>query len=442
MVLGVQRKRYGGSRRWEHCWLYGIEYTSENSFVPSSLTSLIPTFDPAVDSVEVWAQKVQLLSKVWPADKISELTTRLILNCKGSAFQKLQIRQKDLLKNEIACVKLLVEVVGGQFGQVPLEKRYEAAEKALFRCNQRSDESNDSYLARTDVVWAELLAQDPPMAMSDLQAYVILRDSLLSSDDKKRVLIEAGAESGGNLTTKRVNAAIRMLGAGFFQDYTGAKKTRLKTYDQSAFLAEDLEEADETAFIMDEDLDDDFVETLVQQGDEDAILVSEYEGAINDTIQDDHELAVALNAYSDARRRLSERFRNRGFWPIRQSKGKGKGFNKGKGKFGGGRKSLQDRILSSRCRICGKMGHWKAECPDRAKSSSSSTLSGPTASISMTEGCHSSSCEVGQAPEDALSLEFLNLPETLLETPLDDSKLHLDVVSFLSVGEALKGIRN
>ena len=419
-----------------------VSSTSENSFVPSSLTSLIPTFDPAVDSVEVWAQKVELLSKVWPADKISELTTRLILNCKGSAFQKLQIRQKDLLKNEIACVKLLVEVVGGQFGQVPLEKRYEAAEKALFRCNQRSDESNDSYLARTDVVWAELLAQDPPMAMSDLQAYVILRGSLLSSDDKKRVLIEAGAESGGNLTTKRVNAAIRMLGAGFFQDYTGAKKTRLKTYDQSAFLAEDLEEADETAFIMDEDLDDDFVETLVQQGDEDAILVSEYEGAINDTIQDDHELAVALNAYSDARRRLSERFRNRGFWPIRQSKGKGKGFSKGKGKFGGGRKSLQDRILSSRCRICGKMGHWKAECPDRAKSSSSSTLSGPTASISMTEGCHSSSCEVGQAPEDALSLEFLNLPETLLETPLDDSKLHLDVVSFLSVGEALKGIRN
>lgn len=100
--------------------------TSDSSFVPSSLTSLIPTFDPATDQVEVWAQKVELLSKVWPSDKISELTTRLILNTKGSAFQKLQIRQKDLLKNDLACVKLLVEIVGGQFGQVPLEKRYEA----------------------------------------------------------------------------------------------------------------------------------------------------------------------------------------------------------------------------------------------------------------------------------------------------------------------------
>ena len=404
---------------------------------------MIPTFDPATDSVEVWAQKVELLSKVWPADKISELTTRLILNSKGSAFQKLQIRQKDLLKNDLASVKLLVELVGGQFGQVPLEKRYEAAEKALFRCTQRSDETNDSYLARTDVAWSEFLAQDPPtMSLSDLQAYVTLRGSLLTTEDKKRVLIEAGAETGGNLTTKKVNAAIRMLGAGFFQEYTGAKKTRLKTYDQSAFHAEDLPEGDETAFAMDDELDDDFIETLLQEGDEDAILVSEYESAINDTIQDDQELAVALNAYSDARRRLSERFRNRGFWPIRPSKGKGKGSFKGKSKFGGGRKSLQDRILSSRCRICNKMGHWKAECPERAKTSASSTSSGPTASISMTEGSQARSHDSQVAPDDALTLEFLQLPETLLETPLDDSRMQVVGVSFLSVGQALMGISN
>ena len=234
--------------------------------------------------------------------------------------------------------------------------------------------------------------------------------------------MDAGAESGGSLTTKRVSSAIRMLGAGFFQDYTGAKKTRLKTYDQSAFHAEDVDDVDETAYTIEEDFDDDFIETLVQQGDEDAILVSEYEGAINETIQDDQELAVTLNAYSDARRRLSERFRNRGFWPIKSSKGKSKGFGKNKGKFGGGRKSLQDRILSSRCRLCGKMGHWKAECPERAKSSNSSTASGPTASISMTEGSHFANPEAGST--------------------IDEPKLQLDVVSFLSVGEALMGIRN
>ena len=79
--------------------------------VSNSLTSLIPTFDPSTDSVEVWSQKVELLAKVWPSDKVTELITRLILNCRGSAFQKLQIRQQELLKNDLKCVMLLVELV-------------------------------------------------------------------------------------------------------------------------------------------------------------------------------------------------------------------------------------------------------------------------------------------------------------------------------------------
>ena len=71
-----------------------------------------------------------------------------------------------------------------------------------------------------------------------------------------------------------------MLGAGFFQDYTGAKKTRLKTYDQTAFHAEEVGDADETAYTMEEEFDEDWIDTLVQEGDEDAILITEYEGAI------------------------------------------------------------------------------------------------------------------------------------------------------------------
>ena len=407
--------------------------TAESSFAPTSLTSLIPSFDPTEDAVEVWAQKVELLSKVWPKEKIAELNTRLILSCKGSAFQKLQIHQKDLIQNDVKCVKRLVELVGGQFGRIPLERRYETAEKALFRCTQRSDETNDSYLARTDVVWSELLAQEPPLKVEDLQAYVILRGSLLSSEDKKRVLVDAGAETDGSLTMKRVSAAVRMLGAGFFQDYTGVKKTRLKTYDQQAFVTEEMiPEVDGDALLAtEEDGEEDFIEALVQDGDEDAVLVAEYEGAINDTIQGDQELAVTLNAYSDARRRLSERFRNRGFWPVR-SKGRGKGM-KGKQKSGFGKKSLQDRILSSRCRICNKVGHWKAECPDRHKSTGSgSTSSGLAANITMTEG-------VTDQPEDALHLEFMNLPEFAVDPPLDEPRKHVSCC-LLSVGEALKGI--
>ena len=51
----------------------------------------------------------------------------------------------------------LVTILGGQWGKISLEKKYETFEKAIYRCQQRNDESNDSYLARADVLWTELL---------------------------------------------------------------------------------------------------------------------------------------------------------------------------------------------------------------------------------------------------------------------------------------------
>ena len=112
--------------------------------------------------------------------------------------------------------------------------------------------------------------------------------------------------------------------------------------------------------------DDDLMETLVNEGDTDAALITEFENAASDLIQNDEELASALNSYTEARRRLSEKFRSRGFWPV-TSAGKAKGGGKGKvkGKFSKGhpssRRSLENRILSSQRRICLRYGHWKAE---------------------------------------------------------------------------------
>ena len=95
-----------------------------------------------------------------------------------------------------------------------LEQKYEHAERALYKCQQKGDESADSYLARADIMWTEL--NNRAMKLSDLQAYVTLRGSTLTAEDKKRVLIDADATDGGSLTIKRVAASIRMVGAGFF----------------------------------------------------------------------------------------------------------------------------------------------------------------------------------------------------------------------------------
>ena len=59
--------------------------------VGNSLTTLVPTFDPSKDSLKIYQQKVELVLAAWPKTKITELVMRLILNCQGSAFSKLQL---------------------------------------------------------------------------------------------------------------------------------------------------------------------------------------------------------------------------------------------------------------------------------------------------------------------------------------------------------------
>ena len=268
------------------------------STVPNQIAALVPTFDPAKDDLQVYTQKVMLLLDAWPTGKYTELTTRLILTCAGSAFMKLQLHQRELMENERKSIKRLVEILEGHWGQIGLEKKYEHAERALYKCVQKSDESTDSFLARADIMWTELNSMN--MELSDLQAYVTLRGSTLSSEGKKKVLVDADAAGSGDLSVQRVSSAIRMLGAGFFQDVTGVKRAKQKTYDQATLLAEaeddDLNDevyAAEGEGTMNED---DMVEVLMQEGDNDAVFITDFENAASELIHGDSELAAAYNS--------------------------------------------------------------------------------------------------------------------------------------------------
>ena len=333
--------------------------SQDNGPATNQLASLVPTFDPSVDQVESWGQKIELLLHAWPETRLKELATRIVLNTKGSAFQKLQLRQAEILTGTAAGIRKIVEVVGGQFGQVELERKYELVEKALYKCTQKADETADSFLARSDNAWTELLMKKVQLA--EIQAYIILRGSRLTSEDKKRVLVEAGAEAGSPLDMSRVSSAVRMLGSGFFQEYTGAKKEKgLKTYDQTAFTIEDTAEPNET-FLSNEEWEDESFEAFAAD-DEDSTLCQQFEQAILDTVQEDQELATFFTSYQAARQRLLEKSKARGFWNPKGGKGFGKKGFKGKGKSWGA-KSLAQRISESTCRKCFQKGHWKAECP-------------------------------------------------------------------------------
>ena len=107
--------------------------------------------------------------------------------------------------------------------------------------------------------------------------------------------------------------------------------------------------------------EDEMIEALLAEGDYNAIFVADFEAAASEVLQTDDDPSTAYSTYVEARRKLNEKVRARGFWPL----------GKGKSKMPKGRrpswnkKSLQQRILESKCRLCGKKGHWKSECPNR-----------------------------------------------------------------------------
>ena len=390
--------------------------TESTQNISSQLAYLVPTFDPSKDDLQVYQQKVQLVHAVWPKNKVSELITRLILNTTGSAFAKLQLHHEELCVNDEKGVKKLIELLGGHWGRLGLEKKYSDAKRALFQCNQQADESHDSYLAI--ILWTKLQSQK--LKLEDLQAYITLRGALLTSDDKKRVILESDSSLEGRLTVPRVQEAIRLLGTSFFQEMTGLSKKAVKTkvYDHANIAMDDTEnqpDADDFTYVSqhDEMPEDEMIETLVAEGDEDACFVADFEQAASELVQNDPELAAAYSTYVEARKKLSEKVKARGFWPIK-GQGRGKGF---KGKFKSktnwsSRKSLQQRIMETSCRLCGKKGHWKNNCPMRQSSASSASQSAPvTLSVAAADQSH----------EDVMPMEFMMLPE-ITETPAQDCR--------------------
>ena len=107
----------------------------------------------------------------------------------------------QLLTNDSKGIKKIVELVGGTWGQIPLEQRFEIVERALFRNVQKADETSDSHLSRSDVTCSELLNKN--IKLEEIRSYILLRGSKLAGEDKKRVLVESGAEAGSSLDITR-----------------------------------------------------------------------------------------------------------------------------------------------------------------------------------------------------------------------------------------------
>ena len=260
------------------------------------------------------------------------------------------------------------------------------------------------------------------MSIEDLQAFIVLRGSTLGPDDKKRVILEGDQASSRKLTIKKVGESIRLLGASFFMDVTGQKKMKDKVYDQIALTVEEAQEPAEN-FLSEDMTEEKYIEAMIAEGEDDvAALVADFESSASELIQEDTELAQAFTAYQDARRRLSEKFWNRGFFPTSRGGGfKGKGYG-GKNQSKGGQKgfrperALQERILQSTCRACGRKGHWKAECPFKGGSGSASNQGASTQSSMPTTTLIASEADSSHPGIPADSSE----PNVMTQCPIDE----------------------
>ena len=346
----------------------------------------IPRFSPGVTDVTEYSGKLQFLAAMWPQEHLHLLAPRAALLCEGTAFKKVSKIPAEKLKSaDESGIKLLVATLGGSWGKTALEEKYDTFEKAIYSTAQKADETNDSYLARHDVHFEELLAKG--VTMEEIRAYVLLRQSQLSSEDRKKIVVEMG----GKLEYSKIVSAIRLLGSRFFADLQGQRTARTKTYDANV-LEEAISEEPERAFqasvqgLIDEaepELDAEFVEAMVAADDPDALAVQGFEEELEGFFQDTPDLQEALVSYLEARQKLLSKKRSRGFWLV-SAKGGFKGAKgiKGRGKGGkGGRDQLLARIARSHCRICGAKGHWKAECPQKGKTSTTAEATTTVAEV-------------------------------------------------------------
>ena len=344
---------------------------SRNFALPTSALPWhqIPKFEPGVTDLRTYTRKLEFLRDLWPAEHLEHLAPRAALQVEGSAFQKVARLKAEKLRTADG-VRYLVESLGGQWGRLDDEDRYDLFERALYSTQQKHDETNDSYLTRHEVIFDDLIGRG--VKLEEIQAYVLLRQSSLSSEDRKKVILDGG----GKLQYESAKKSIRLLGSKFFNDLQsgGRSNQRQKTYDVNH--VDEVEEAHHTWAPVEPEWDEDaFQQQMLDEQDEDAHFIQDFEEQIVLTCQDSQELAACFNTYQEARDRLRDKAKSRGFWPIRggnYGKGKGRGGKKGRmssGSFSSSssftqkRKSLAERIANSTCRKCGQPGHWRRECP-------------------------------------------------------------------------------
>ena len=235
--------------------------------------------------MDEYVKRLQFLKELWPEEHLSLLGPRAALLAEGAAFQKVSRIAPDKSPDG---VKILAEQLGGTWGRLQVEDKFHYFEQAIYQTQQKHDETNDSYIARHDAQFEELLSRK--VQLEETRAYILLRHSQLAPEDKKRVIVE----SKGDLKYAETIKAIKLLGSHFFgerQNRNGSSagtsrgQERNKVYDVNMTEADDSEEINMATYDEEVDEDEAFA-YFFEQCDQDALYIAEFEDGIIEAVQD------------------------------------------------------------------------------------------------------------------------------------------------------------
>eukprot|EP00435_Cladocopium_sp_Y103_P045775 s379_g13.t1 len=359
----------------------------------SHIWTLLPTFDPASDNVKEYIEKVKFIDSICPKKDRPMLAPRLAMLCRGTAWGQVKNLPPGTLTDPEGGVKSLLAALSS-WEESSEMKTYDQFEKAVYKTVQKSDESSMSFVNRLQVAMDELGAK----SIKEFHAFLLLRQSALTPEDKKRVL----TMTSGDMDTKKIEQSMRTLATNILSTGDAKKKVYPTNYvePEPSFV---VSEADSSAgsgtmpYNFDDEDIEDYVEQLATQGDADAMNVVSFERDLEDMFQEVPDLHQALISYQEARTKILERKRSRGFWPSGGgSKGKGKGGGKFQSRKGAGKGNLLQRIARTFCKACGEKGDWKAECPNRP------TASPDTANYVIHQSFRAASVQPGDGPEQVI----------------------------------------
>ena len=169
----------------------------------SGISGLLPSFDPSTDDAREYLAKVKFLDGICPKKDRAMLAPRLAMLCKGTAWHQVRALSPELLTDPTNGIKHYLAAL--QSWEESSELRtFELFDRAIYKTVQKNDESTQSYVNRLSVAFDEV---GPDTTLKSVIAFILLKQSNLSHEDKKKVL----TMTSGVLEKTAVEGAMRSL---------------------------------------------------------------------------------------------------------------------------------------------------------------------------------------------------------------------------------------